>query len=80
MCCQLVHTPAFPCLSQDVPLFIVDEMHLLGGPHGPALEVRCAAGWQLVSAEGSIDRLQEQRLLHAGAMATFCNLPCSSAP
>jgi pre-mRNA-splicing helicase BRR2 len=24
---------------QDVPLFIVDEMHLLGGPHGPALEV-----------------------------------------
>lgn len=25
---------------QDVPLFIVDEMHLLGGTHGPALEVR----------------------------------------
>jgi hypothetical protein len=25
---------------QDVPLFIVDEMHLLGGAHGPALEVR----------------------------------------
>ncbi|KAL4451451.1 hypothetical protein ABPG75_007113 [Micractinium tetrahymenae] len=24
---------------QDVPLFIVDEMHLLGGAHGPALEV-----------------------------------------
>ncbi len=25
---------------QEVSLFIVDEMHLLGGPHGPALEVR----------------------------------------
>ncbi|PSC69011.1 U5 small nuclear ribonucleo 200 kDa helicase-like [Micractinium conductrix] len=24
---------------QDVPLFIVDELHLLGGTHGPALEV-----------------------------------------
>lgn len=24
---------------QDVPLFIVDEMHLLGGAHGSALEV-----------------------------------------
>lgn len=25
---------------QDVPLFMVDEMHLLGGAHGSALEVR----------------------------------------
>lgn len=37
------------CLScpQDVPLFIVDEMHLLGGPHGPALEVRRQGSRQL---------------------------------
>eukprot|EP00887_Chlorella_sp_A99_P002917 scaffold6.g2917.t1 len=27
---------------QQVALFIADEMHLLGGPHGPALEITCS--------------------------------------
>lgn len=43
----------FPPRPQDVPLFIVDEMHLLGGPHGPALEVRRQGSRQLGSATAS---------------------------
>ena len=41
--------------AQDVPLFIVDEMHLLGGPQGAALEV--GAGRLGTRAPGSGCRL-----------------------
>lgn len=39
---------------QDVPLFIVDEMHLLGGTHGPALEVRACVCLLVWSGSGDV--------------------------
>lgn len=33
----ILNIPMFPL--QSLPLFIVDELHLIGGAHGPVLEV-----------------------------------------
>lgn len=70
---------------QDCPLFIVDEMHLLGGPHGSAMEVRrrrrrcCGESSRAVERRCSICRcrcLQVQSVL-AGLQAPLTLAPRS---
>ena len=53
---------------QEVPLVIVDEMHLLGGPHGPALEVSVLRHW----GGGVPSRLPDP--------AAVCRLRCKLYP